>query len=226
MLKSDRARSLWKIHFCLSLGIKDPTLVVWKFCHLFFFVIWLSIVNPVSGKILALELLPKMFFANQTNQTARFFKVIYFKKSRDQVNFLHVDTTSYCYCFWWGWPGMPKIPKITSLQYHCNISRALSSLRHFLATESPWTLFRMGIFGTAHGMGGGAKGPLPKICRPYPTMIKIGAVIPYLKKIQKIYESCDTPSEFCWHQHFFLRKSGNFIISNNTDIDSILMHNF
>ena len=160
MLKSDRARSLWKIHFCLSLGIKDPTLVVWKFCHLFFFVIWLSIVNPVSGKILALELLPKMFFANQTNQTARFFKVIYFKKSRDQVNFLHVDTTSYCYCFWWGWPGMPKIPKITSLQYHCNISRALSSLRHFLATESPWTLFRMGIFGTAHGMGGvGQKAP-------------------------------------------------------------------
>ena len=27
--------------------------------------------------------------------------------------------------------------------------------------------------------------------------------IPYLKKIKNIYESCDTPLEFCWHQHFF-----------------------
>ena len=28
-------------------------------------------------------------------------------------------------------------------------------------------------------------------------------VIPYLKKIQKMYESRDTPIESCWHQHFF-----------------------
>ena len=28
------------------------------------------------------------------------------------------------------------------------------------------------------------------------------AVIPYLKKIQKLYESRDTPLELCWHQHF------------------------
>ena len=156
MLKSDRARSLWKVHFCLSLGVKDPKFV-WKFCHLFFFVIWLSIVNPVSGKILALDLLPKMFFANQTNQTARFFKVIYFKKSRVKSIFcmylLQVTAIAF--------GGMANIPKITSLQYHCNISRALSSLRHFLATESPWTLFSMGIFGTAHGMGGWGKRPPP-----------------------------------------------------------------
>ena len=46
------------------------------------------------------------------------------------------------------------------------------------------------------------KAPLPKICHAYPTMIKVGTVIPYLKKIQKIYESCDTPLEFCLHQHF------------------------
>ena len=26
--------------------------------------------------------------------------------------------------------------------------------------------------------------------------------IPYLKKIQNLYESCDIPLEFCWHQHF------------------------
>ena len=57
------------------------------------------------------------------------------------------------------------------------------------------TLFRMGIFGAAHGWGGGV--PLPKICHTYPTVMKLGTVIPYLKKIQKIYESRDTPSEFC-----------------------------
>ena len=51
--------------------------------------------------------------------------------------------------------------------------------------------------------GGSQKGtPLPKICLTYPTVMKLGTVIPYLKKIQKIYESRDAPSEFCWHQHF------------------------
>ena len=29
------------------------------------------------------------------------------------------------------------------------------------------------------------------------TMMKVGTVIPYLKKIPKIYESRDTPLEFC-----------------------------
>ena len=56
------------------------------------------------------------------------------------------------------------------------------------------TLFRMGIFGAGLLMdGGGQKVPLPKICHTHPTMMKLGTVIPYLKKIQKIYESRDTP---------------------------------
>ena len=60
----------------------------------------------------------------------------------------------------------------------------------------------MGFFVAAQGYGGGGGGlggerlPLPKICPTYPTMMKLGTVIPYLKKIQKIYESRDTPSEF------------------------------
>ena len=44
---------------------------------------------------------------------------------------------------------------------------------------------------------------LTKICYTYPTMMKIGTVIPYLKKIQKLFELRDAPLEFCWHQHFF-----------------------
>ena len=44
------------------------------------------------------------------------------------------------------------------------------------------TLFRMGLFGAAHGWRG-AKSPLLKICHTYPTMMKLSTVIPYLKKI-------------------------------------------
>ena len=59
------------------------------------------------------------------------------------------------------------------------------------------TLFRMGFFGAAHVWGRGKKTPLPKICHTYPTMIKLGTVISYLKKIQKISESPDTSFELC-----------------------------
>ena len=49
-------------------------------------------------------------------------------------------------------------------------------------------------------MGLGGKGvkkpPLPKICHTCPTIMKLSTVIPYLKKIQKIYESRDTPLIF------------------------------
>ena len=75
-------------------------------------------------------------------------------------------------------------------------------------------------------MGDDQKGPpLIKICHTYPRMIKIGAVILYLKKIQKKkihvthpLSSADT-SIFYW-------KSAHFAISRNTDLDCILMHYF
>ena len=63
--------------------------------------------------------------------------------------------------------------------------------------NSDFTLFKMGIFEAAHGQGEGAKKALPEICHTYPTMMKLGTVIPYLKKIKKIYDSCDTHPEFC-----------------------------
>ena len=54
----------------------------------------------------------------------------------------------------------------------------------------------MGIFGAAHGRGS-KRPPLPKICHTYPTMMKFGTVIPYLKEIRKINESRDTHPDFC-----------------------------
>ena len=75
------------------------------------------------------------------------------------------------------------------------------------------------------GVGGAKSSPLPKICHIYPTMMKLGAVIPYLMKIQKIYESRDTPlnsAEIC----DFHPKSANFATPRNTDIHCILIHDF
>ena len=53
------------------------------------------------------------------------------------------------------------------------------------------TLFRMGPFGAAHPYERSKK-DFPKICHTYPTMMKLGAVVPYLKQIQKINESYGT----------------------------------
>ena len=59
------------------------------------------------------------------------------------------------------------------------------------------TLFDMKLLGAAYGWGRGKKAPLAKICHINSAMIKFGTVIPYLKKIQTIYKSHDTPLEFC-----------------------------
>ena len=45
------------------------------------------------------------------------------------------------------------------------------------------TLFRMGLFGIAHGWGGGGQ--------------KLSTVIPCIKKIQKIYKLLDILLKFC-----------------------------
>ena len=54
-----------------------------------------------------------------------------------------------------------------------------------------------GHFRGCSRMEEGKKDPLPKICHTYPSMMKLGTVIPYLRKIQKIYESRDTTPDFC-----------------------------
>ena len=65
------------------------------------------------------------------------------------------------------------------------------------------------------------KSPISKICHTYPTTMKLGTVIPYLKKIQKICKSRDTPSEFCWCHHFFI---GNQKILLYQEIRKYRMH--
>ena len=64
---------------------------------------------------------------------------------------------------------------------------------HFEGSIIPLTLLMIGLLRAVHGWdSGGAKKSLPQICHTYSIMMKLGTVIPYLKKIQKIFESRDT----------------------------------
>ena len=66
-----------------------------------------------------------------------------------------------------------------------------------ILTRKCFNPIQYGHFWGCSRIGGSKKGPLPKISHTYPTMMVLGTVIPYLKKIQKIYESRDTHPEFC-----------------------------
>ena len=66
----------------------------------------------------------------------------------------------------------------------------------FSFNKGPLTLFRMAVFGAAHGWGC-QKDPLPKICHTCFTMMKLGTDVPYLKKMQIIHKSRDTLHELC-----------------------------
>ena len=60
--------------------------------------------------------------------------------------------------------------------------------------------------------GGGQKGLLPEFFHTFSTMIKLRRIIPYLKKIQKIYKSRDTLLKFLLASAFFHQKSVTFVI--------------
>ena len=81
------------------------------------------------------------------------------------------------------------------------MKKSLAKVRNFLVLEnvaaiqlySGWA-----FFGLLTGERGGAKKHLlHKICHTYPTKLKLGTVMPYLKKIKKIYQSCDTHPDLC-----------------------------
>ena len=87
------------------------------------------------------------------------------------------------------------------------------------------TLFRMDIFEAAHGWGWVKRPPFSKVSHTYLSMMKLGTVITYLKKIQKTYKLRGTPVSSA-DISIFHRKLLNCTISKNTDIDCILIHNF
>ena len=72
----------------------------------------------------------------------------------------------------------------------------------------------MGFFGAGHGW----RAKRPPSLKPVTHILQWWSW--YIKKIQKIYKSRDTPLKAC---SIFYRKSENFVISRNTDIDWILI---
>ena len=57
-----------------------------------------------------------------------------------------------------------------------------------------------GLLMDGGGEGGGAgcrKALFSKICHAYAAMMKLGTLIPYQEKIQKIYKSWDASINFC-----------------------------
>ena len=92
----------------------------------------------------------------------------------------------------------------------CSYSYFSKASEYFFPV-STLTLIQDGHFRGCSRIEGPKRSPLPKICHRYPTMMKLGTVIPYLTKIQKIYESRDTPLSSV-DISVFHRKSANFVI--------------
>ena len=138
------------------------------------------------------------------------------------------------------WPSIYwKITKIVwdSQRNSSNVTYSLfqnsnSSFRqfHILSTYLLWTQkiwvnpIEDGLFPGCSRMRGWTKSTFLKFCHTYPIMMKLDTVAPYLKTIQKAYKSSYTFLEFCWHQHFFHRKSATFFELRNPDIYCSFMH--
>ena len=80
----------------------------------------------------------------------------------------------------------------------------------------------MDLFGAAHGCVGEKKAPSLKSVT-HSAVMKLGTVMAYLKKIQKIYKSHDAPLDFCWYQLPF---TGNqqTLPYQEIQLDCILIH--
>ena len=91
----------------------------------------------------------------------------------------------------------------------------------------PLTLSRMGLFRGCSRMreGGSKRLPTLKSVTYFPTMVILGTVIIYLKKI-KIYINHVTPALGFADISIFSSEISNCVISRNTDMDSILIDNF
>ena len=59
------------------------------------------------------------------------------------------------------------------------------------------TTLRMDFFVTAHAFSWNKGSPVPKICYIYSTMMKLGILVPYLKKAQKICKSPEKSLKSC-----------------------------
>ena len=69
----------------------------------------------------------------------------------------------------------------------------------------------MVFWGDCSKMGDGKRPIHPKLCQPYPTTMKLGTVIPYIKKLHKTWKSCDKTFSVLLISAFFCQKSATFV---------------
>ena len=96
--------------------------------------------------------------------------------------------------------------------------------------NTPLNPIQDGLFPGCSRMWGGEGGgafwfPLPKIRHTYPTMMKLGTVIPYLRKMQKCINHV-THSSSSADIRIFSPEISKFSTSRNTYIDWNLIDNF
>ena len=116
--------------------------------------------------------------------------------------------------------GCDDVTKQNIKEHNPNWSQILDHLYRML------TLFRMNFFRDAHGWRGrGGKKPPPphlhKICHTYAKMMKLGTVIPYLRKIQKNIKTTWLTLIILLTSAFIHWKLSNLDISRSTDTDFI-----
>ena len=86
-----------------------------------------------------------------------------------------------------------------------------AGLKRLLNTREPFNPIQDGPFWGRSRMGGGAK-RLPSL-KSVTHILQRWTWHSYTlpKEDKKIYESRDTPLEFCWHQHFFIGNQQVFL---------------
>ena len=103
----------------------------------------------------------------------------------------------------WRFKSIKHTPKTVIYVYYKNSGWLIYLILFYGFRETAGTLIHYPIqdvpFSNCSRIAGGGskRSPFPKICQTYPTMTKHGAPTLYLKKIRKIYNSRDTPLEFC-----------------------------
>ena len=90
------------------------------------------------------------------------------------------------------------------------------------------TLFRMGFFGAAHGWGGGGERKKAPSLKSVTHILQCSnlAQLYFTQRRFKKYLNHVTHPLSSADIRIFHRKSANFAVSRNTDIDCILIHNF
>ena len=104
---------------------------------------------------------------------------------------------SICICFYWNYSMFHC--------YHSNtvlLTFSVNEFFFFWILVVILTLFRMGLFGSAHRWLRLKRIYLDKICLTHPAITKLGRVTLYLKKIKKSYKSRHTLFELCWYHYF------------------------